>query len=127
MFKKRGRIKLAFREYLHEKAEESRHNETLGYLIAIMGSVFLVGGILETVMTAPNPKWFLFFPYEISTHPYSLLGLSLTVIGIVLLLLGIVISIHYALERSWYMSKLKEAHTIEQEKLRYNSSQQKEV
>jgi len=92
-----------------------------------MGSVFLVGGILETVITIPNPKWFLFFPYEINAHPYSLLGLSLTVIGIVLLVIGIVISIHYALERSWYMSKLKEAHTLEQEKLRYESPQQKEI
>ncbi|MEM3752287.1 MAG: hypothetical protein QXM65_04970 [Candidatus Bathyarchaeia archaeon] len=32
---------MLFSEYLHEKAEESRHNETIGYLIIIIGSVFL--------------------------------------------------------------------------------------
>jgi len=42
-----------------KKAEESRHNETVGYLIIIIGSVFFVGGLLETVIKlkiqrAPN-------------------------------------------------------------------------
>lgn len=32
---------MLFSEYLHEKAEESRHNKTVGYLITIIGSVFL--------------------------------------------------------------------------------------
>jgi hypothetical protein len=33
-------------EYLHQKAEESRHNETVGYLIVVIGSAFFVGGLL---------------------------------------------------------------------------------
>lgn len=109
---------MLFSEYLHEKAEESRHNETVGYLITLMGSVFFVGGLLETVVMVENPEWFLIIPYHLTPHPYSLLGLSLTVLGTVLLFLGIALSIHYARERSWYMKQLRKAHTIEESKLK---------
>ncbi|MEM3703416.1 MAG: hypothetical protein QXX79_03215 [Candidatus Bathyarchaeia archaeon] len=51
-----------FSEYLHEKAEESRHNETIGYMITVIGSVFFVGGLIETVVVAENPQWFLIIP-----------------------------------------------------------------
>ena len=60
---------MSLRDYLHEKAEESRHNETIGYLIIIVGSIFLIGGIIETVVVSENPSWFLFIPYAVSyTH-----------------------------------------------------------
>jgi len=45
-----------FSEYLHEKAEESRHNETVRYLIIVIGSIFFVGGLLETVIKVENPE-----------------------------------------------------------------------
>jgi hypothetical protein len=109
---------MLFSEYLHEKAEESRHNETVGYLITLMGSVFFVGGLLETVVMVENPEWFLIIPYHLTPHPYSLLGLSLTALGTVLLFLGIALSIHYARERSWYMKQLRKAHAIEESKLK---------
>ena len=80
---------MLFSEYLHEKAEESRHNETIGYLIAILGSVFFVGGLLVTVTQVENPEWFLIIPYHLTPHPYSLLGLSLTSVGTALLVIGI--------------------------------------
>ena len=51
-------------DYLHEKAEESRHNETLAYLMFMAGAIFFVGGLLETVVTTENPDWFLFFPIQ---------------------------------------------------------------
>jgi len=109
---------MLFSEYLHEKAEESRHNETVGYLIIIIGSVFFVGGLLETVVKVESPEWFLIIPYHLTPHPYSLLGLSLTSIGVVLLCLGIAMSIHYARERGWYMKELQKAHATEEQKIR---------
>lgn len=72
-----------FSEYLHEKAEESRHNETVGYFLIVIGSIFLIGGLLETVITVENPEWFLIIPYHLTPHAYSLLGLSLTTVGLV--------------------------------------------
>jgi uncharacterized membrane protein len=88
-----------FSEYLHEKAEESRHNETVGYFIIVIGSIFFVGGLLETVIKVENSEWFLIIPYHLTSHPYSLLGLSLMSIGLVLLCLGLALSIHYAREK----------------------------
>lgn len=108
---------MSLREYLHEKAEESRHNEIVGYLIVIVGSIFLFGGTLITVITADSPSWILFLPYHITHHPYSLLGLAYTLMGIVLLCLGIVLIIHYAIERSWYMNELRKAQANEIEKM----------
>ncbi len=47
---------MLFSDYLHEKAEESRHNETVGYFVTVIGSVFFIGGLLETVVTVKNPN-----------------------------------------------------------------------
>ncbi|RJS77422.1 hypothetical protein CW707_01555 [Candidatus Bathyarchaeota archaeon] len=109
---------MLFSEYLHEKAEESRHNETVGYFLAVLGSIFFVGGLLETVIMVENPEWFLIIPYHLTPHPYSLLGLSLISIGLVLLCLGIVLSVHFARERAWYMKELHKAHATEEQKLK---------
>jgi hypothetical protein len=108
---------LLFSEYLHEKAEESRHNENVGYFMISTGSIFFVGGLLETTLTAENPEWFLIIPYHLTPHPYSLLCLSLTIVGIVLLSLGTALSLHYARERTWYMKELHRAHSTEEQKL----------
>jgi len=97
-------------DYLHEKAEESRYNETLAYLMFMAGAIFFVGGFLETVVTTENPDWFLFFPYKITPHAYSLFGLSMVLSGFTLLILGIVLSIHYSLDRAVYMNQLREAY-----------------
>jgi len=113
---------LLFSEYLHEKAEESRHNELIGYLIVTIGSVFFVGGLLETIITTmiakENLQWFLVFPYHFTPNPDSLLGTSLTSVGVVLILLGVVLAIHYARERSWYMKELHRAHSVEVQKVK---------
>jgi hypothetical protein len=109
---------LGLRDYLHEKAEESRHNETISYLMIVIGSIFLVGGVLETVLKVENPKWFLFIPFQLSTDLYSLLGLSFTLIGLAFLSLGMALSIHYAMDRSWYMSELHKMQKIEERRLK---------
>lgn len=116
---------MSLQDYLHEKAEESRHNETIGYLITVIGSIFFVGGTLETVITIENPNWFLFIPYQLTPHPYSLLGLALSLIGIVLLALGIVLCVHYAMERSWYMEELRKSQTLEERTMRRRGRRKK--
>ena len=113
---------MLFSEYLHEKAEESRHNELIGYLIIVIGSVFFVGGLLETIITTKlaggNPEWFLIFPYHFTPDPDSLLGTALTSVGTALIILGVALAIHYARERSWYMKELHRAHTVEEQKVK---------
>lgn len=109
---------LFFSEYLHEKAEESRHNETIGYFTLMIGSVFFIGGLLVTVATFQNPEWFLIIPYHITPHPYSLLSLSLTSAGMTLMIIGIALGIHYARERKWYMQELHKAHFMDERRLR---------
>jgi len=109
---------LGFSYYLHEKAEESRHNESVGFLIAILGSVFLIGGIIQTLVTVQRPQWFLIFPYQLGSSPYDFLGLAFTLLGVILFLGGIVLGVYYASQRSWYFNALKESYRIEEEKLR---------
>ena len=100
-------------DYLHEKVEESRHNETLAYLMFTAGAIFFVGGIVETLITAENPDWFFFFPYKLTPHISGLLGLSLELSGFTLLVLGIILGIHYALEKALYVKQLKGAYVQE--------------
>jgi len=115
-------------EHLHEKAEESRHNEAVGYFLATIGSIFFIGGLLETVTTIQNPDWFLIIPYKITPElhdPYSLLGLTLTSIGITLLFTGIALSIHYARERTWYMKQLRKASSTEELEIKRKQVEEK--
>jgi len=111
----------SFSYYLHEKAEESRHNESIGFLIAILGSVFLVGGTVQTLVTVERPQWFLILPYQLGSSPYDFLGLAFTLLGVILFLGGIVLGVYYASQRSWYFNELKESYRHEEEKLRARS------
>ena len=101
---------MSLKDYLHEKAEESRHNETLGFLILVIGVIILMSGLHITAIKVENPDWLLFIPYKLNNHPYSLMGLSLTSTGLALLIIGIFFSIHSALQRTMYIDRLKEAH-----------------
>ena len=99
-----------------EKVEESRHNETLAYLMFMEGAIFFVGGLLETEITTENPDWFLFFPYKITPHASSLLGLFMVLSGFMLLVSGIVLCIHYELDRAFYLDPLKEVNANKKNK-----------
>jgi len=112
---------LGFSYYLHERAEESRHNESIGFLIAVLGAVFLVGGILQTLVVVQRPQWFLIIPYQLGSSPYEFLGLSFTLLGVILFLGGIILGVYYASQRSWFFSTLKESYKLEEEKLRAQS------
>lgn len=115
---------ISFTGYLHERAEESRHNESISFSIAILGAVLLVGGILETVTTTSNTQWFLIFPYQL-TETSGLLGMVLTVVGLVLSIFGIGFAIYYSAQRHWYFDELKKAYSLEEDKLRSKRKKKK--
>jgi hypothetical protein len=112
------RALLSFSYYLHEKAEESRHNESMCFMIALLGSVFMVAGIIQTLLTATRPEWFLIFPYHIGSSPYDFMGLAFSLLGITLFLGGVVLAVHYGAQRLWYSNALKEGYKMEEEKMR---------
>jgi len=97
--------------FVHEKIEETRHNETLAYLMFMAGAIFFVGGTIETVITTENPDWFLLFPYKITTHAYNLLGFFMVLNGFMLLVFGIALGVHYVLDKTFYLDCLKGANT----------------
>jgi len=113
---------MSVRDYLHEKAEESRHNETLSYLMFLAGAIFFVGGILETLSLTRQPQWFFFIPY--CTEPYAgaVLGLSFTISGFSLIVFGIAAGMIYSRDRSWYMEELRKANSLDEVMMQRKSS-----
>ncbi len=105
---------MSFRDYLHEKAEESRHNETLAYLMFLAGAVFFVGGILETLSLGENPSWFLLIPYFSQASTGVFLGLTLVIGGFSLIIFGITAGINYSHDRDWYMKELGKANSLDE-------------
>jgi hypothetical protein len=115
---------MSFREYLHEKAEESRHNENTAYLMFLAGAVFFVGGMLVTLSLAENPSWFLLIPYYPESHAGAVLGLTLIISGISLIVFGIIAGINYSHDRGWYMHELRKGSTLEDVLLKGKSAEE---
>lgn len=99
---------------MHEKAEESRHNETLAYLMFLAGAIFFVGGIVETLTLSNEPEWLLFIPYHTEPYAGAVLGLALVLSGFALMIFGVVAGMHCSRDRSWYMQELRKANSIEE-------------
>jgi len=100
---------MSARDYFHEKAEESRHNEVVGYIMFLAGSVFFVGGILAALTMNSQPNWFLFIPYNSTSTQALTLELSFLVVGLSLIVAGITSGLHFYRDRSMYMQELFKA------------------
>ena len=105
---------MSFQNYLHEKAEESRHNETLAYIVFLTGAIFFVSGILATLSFSRNPKWFLIIPYYTDLSAATFLQLTLMTCGICLIIFGVASGINHSHSRGWYMEELSKANALEE-------------
>jgi len=112
---------MSFRDYLHEKAEESRHNETVAYLMFLAGAMFLIGGILETLSLTQDPGWLLIIPYSMQPSAGGILGLALMISGFSLIVFGIGAGVHYSHDRGWYMKELQKANSVEDAMIHHES------
>ena len=101
-----------YKDYMRENVEELRHRETLAFLIMIMGMISLMGGFTMTIVLANQLSWFLFFPYEPTFSPASLLGIALTLLGFSLTSAGFVLAVYYDREKMWFLNQLKESNTV---------------
>jgi hypothetical protein len=104
---------MSIQDYLHEKAEESRHNEIIAYMMFLAGSVFFVGGILSSISTGREPSWFLFIPYLADSTQMLVLEIAFLTAGFFLIVGGIGTGVHHYRDRSWYMHELGKAHNTE--------------
>jgi uncharacterized membrane protein len=104
---------MSIQDYLHEKAEESRHNEIIAYMMFLAGSVFFVGGILSSLGMGREPSWFLFIPYLSDSTQVLFLEIALLLTGLLLIFSGIGVGVHYYRDRGWYMRELGKANNAE--------------
>jgi hypothetical protein len=104
---------MSIQNYLHEKAEESRHNEIIAYMMFLAGSVFFVGGLLSSLGMGREPSWFLFIPYIADSTQVMVLEVALLLTGLLLIFSGIGVGVHYYRDRGWYMRELGKANNAE--------------
>lgn len=101
---------LSLRDYLREKSEESRHNQTQAHLLVILGVILFSVGTLQTVLATESPDWLLIIPYCVEPTPVHLLGLFFTLTGLASVISGGILSVKYRLDRGQYLHELKKIH-----------------
>jgi hypothetical protein len=104
---------MSIQDYLHEKAAESRHNETVAYMMFLAGSVFFVGGILSSLGIGREHSWFLLIPYVTDFTEAMFLEIAFLVVGLFLIVAGIGAGLYYYRDRGWYMRELCKANDAE--------------
>ena len=114
---------MSIQDYLHEKAEESRHNEVIAFMMFIAGSVFFVGGILASLSFGTELSWFLFIPYLADFTEAMFLELTFLLAGIFLITVGIGVGLYYYRGRSWYMRELGRANNSPENLMRSQHQQ----
>jgi len=100
------------REYLNLKAAENRQTEMAAYLMFIAGIILFVGGLMVTFFSSDHLNWFIFLPYNLTSNPASLLGLTLTLSGIVLSFYGVAAGILYSRKRATPIQQLYQAYSL---------------
>ena len=119
------KIELDLKQYLHEKAQQSRQNEIQACLMFLAGDLFFIGGTLTNLTLTGNPEWFLFIPYHTNLNPGAVLGLSLIISGLSLMFLGVIIALHYHHDRKWYIQELQKTYENKPQKLNPNEEPQR--
>ena len=104
---------MSIHDYLHEKAAESRHNETVAYITFLAGSVFVVGGILSSLIMSREPSWFLFIPYVSGFTEAVFLEAAFLLVGLSLIVASIGTGLHYYRARNWNLRELTKANDAE--------------
>lgn len=105
---------ISFKEYSHERAENSRHDEMNSYIMFLAGLMFFVGGVTESLKLAENPKWFVFVPYHMEPLGGAALDLVLTITGLTLIVYGVVAGLKCWNDRRWYMQEMRKATAFEE-------------
>jgi hypothetical protein len=108
-----GRWKvLSLQDYLREKSEESRYNQTQAHLLVVLGVVLFSVGTIITVLITESPGWFLIVPYCVESSPYHLLALFFTLTGLASVVSGGILSVKYRLNRGQYLNELRKIHEM---------------
>jgi len=105
---------MSFTDFLHENAQNSRHDEIISYIMFLAGVIFFIGGVVESLMLNETPKWFIFIPYHTDPLAGAVLGLAMTISGLTLMVYGITAGLRYSRNRRWYMQEIGKAMSKEE-------------
>ena len=95
-------------DFVRERIQECRQNETISYLVFIAGAIFFIGGFLETITSTGNPNWFLFIPYKLGPQTYNFLSLFMVLSGFMFGVIGLSSCLYYNFDKASYLDLLKE-------------------